>query len=63
MKTNITQRRIKARKLRSCGMCKPWKQGWEDKKDHRGKVEAERADQQLRETQTADGSASKARNP
>jgi hypothetical protein len=31
------------------GMCKPWKKGWMDKKDHHGQIEAVRADQQLRE--------------
>src|SRR5213595_1211697 len=25
MKTKLTQRRIKARKLSACGLCKPWK--------------------------------------
>jgi hypothetical protein len=28
MKTNLTQRRIKARKSSACGLCKPWRQGW-----------------------------------
>jgi hypothetical protein len=32
VKTNLTQRRIKARKASACGLCKPWKQGWADKK-------------------------------
>jgi hypothetical protein len=28
VKSNLTQRRIKARKSSACGLCKPWKQGW-----------------------------------
>lgn len=32
MKTRLTQRRIKAPKASACGMCKPWKKGWQDKK-------------------------------
>jgi len=49
MKTKLIQRRIKARKTRSCGMCKPWKEGWADKKTVRDIRHAQRADQQLRE--------------
>ena len=45
MKTKTTQRRIKAQKRSSCGMCKPWKRGWA------GKRQAQAADQQLREAQ------------
>ena len=32
MKTNLTQRRFKAQKLRACQMCKPYKRHREDKK-------------------------------
>ena len=49
MKTKLTQRRIKARKLRACGLCKPWKQGGADKKTIGDVRHAERADDQLRE--------------
>jgi hypothetical protein len=49
MKTKMTQRRIKARKASACGLCKPWKQGWDDKKTVRNLRHAQRADQQLRE--------------
>jgi hypothetical protein len=49
MKTNLTQRRIKARKASACGLCKPWKQGWADKKTVRDLRHAQRAQQQLSE--------------
>ena len=49
MKTNLTQRRIKARKASACGLCKPWKQGWADKKTVRDIRHAQRAQQQLAE--------------
>jgi hypothetical protein len=49
MKTNLTQRRIKARKAFACGLCKPWKQGWADKKTLRDIRHAQRAQQQLAE--------------
>ena len=32
MKTKLTQRKFKADKLRSCAMCKPYKQGREGKR-------------------------------
>ena len=32
MKTKLTQRRFKAVKKSACGLCKPWKQGWEGKR-------------------------------
>lgn len=35
VKTKLSQRRIKARKSSACGLCKPWKQGWSDKKTAR----------------------------
>jgi len=34
VKTNLTQRRIKARKASACGLCKPWKKQWEKFKAH-----------------------------
>jgi hypothetical protein len=43
MKTNLTQRRIKAHKASACGLCKPWKQGWADKKTVRDIRHAQRA--------------------
>jgi hypothetical protein len=49
MKTKLTQRRIKARKSSACAMCKPWKQGWADKKTVGDIRQAERAGQQLHE--------------
>jgi hypothetical protein len=49
VKTKLTQRRIKARKLSACAMCKPWKQGWADKKTVRDIRNAQRAEQQLQE--------------
>jgi hypothetical protein len=33
----------------SCGLCKPWKQGWADKKTARDIRHGQRAEQQLRE--------------
>ena len=32
MKTKLTQRRIRASKASACGLCKPQKRGWADKK-------------------------------
>jgi len=32
MKTNLIKRRYKAQKKSACGLCKPHKRGWEDKK-------------------------------
>ncbi len=32
VKTNLTKRRFKAPKRSSCGLCKPHKRGWDDKK-------------------------------
>jgi hypothetical protein len=49
MKTKLIQRRIKAHKLRACGLCKPWKQGWADKKTVCDIRHAQSAEQQLRE--------------
>jgi hypothetical protein len=49
VKTRLTQQRIKACKLTACGLCKPWKQGWADKKTARDTWLAQRAEQQLRE--------------
>jgi hypothetical protein len=49
MKTNLTQRRIKALKSSACGLCKPWKQGWAYKKTVRDIRHAQRAQQQFRE--------------
>jgi hypothetical protein len=47
MKTNLTQRRVKAHKASACGLCKPWKQGWADKKTVRDIRRAQRAQQQF----------------
>jgi hypothetical protein len=49
VKTNLTQRRIKACKLSACGLCKPWKQGWADKKTVRDIRHAQHAQHQLAE--------------
>jgi hypothetical protein len=49
VKTNFTQRRIKARKSSACGLCKPWKKGGADKKTVRDFRHAQRAQQQFRE--------------
>jgi hypothetical protein len=35
--------------LSACAMCKPWKQGWADKKTVRDSRHAQRAEQQLSE--------------
>jgi hypothetical protein len=47
VKTNLTQRRIKARIASACGRCKQWKQGW--MKTVRDIRHAQRAQQQLAE--------------
>ena len=52
MKPKLTQRRIKARKLSACGLCKPWKQGGADKKTVRDLRHAQRAEEQLREVES-----------
>lgn len=49
MKTTLTQRRIKAPKPSACGLCKPWKKGWEDKKTARDLKAAQSAQQQISE--------------
>jgi hypothetical protein len=49
VKTKFTQRRIKAGKASACGLCKPWKQGWADKKTVRDIRHAQCAQHQFRE--------------
>ena len=49
MKTKLEQARIKAQKKSSCGMCKPWKRGWEDKKTVRDVKQAQRDTEQLKD--------------
>ena len=49
MKSKLTQRRFKAPKRRSCGLCKPWKKGWEGKRTVGGTRQAQAADQQLKD--------------
>ncbi len=49
MKSNQTKRRFKAQKRSSCAMCKPYKRGWEDKKDINRLRAAQDHEQQLKE--------------
>lgn len=49
MKTKLTQRRIKAQKGSSCGLCKPWKHGGAGKRPVRDQRSAISADQALKE--------------
>jgi len=49
MKTKLTQRRIKAEKNSSCGLCKPWKRGSAGKRPVRDQRSAVGADQALKE--------------
>ena len=49
MKTNLTQRRFKARKGSSCAMCKPNKHGWEDKRTFRDLRNATKHADELKE--------------
>lgn len=51
MKTNLTQRRIKAPKRSACGLCKPWKQGGADKHTYPELKAAQAAQEQLDEAQ------------
>ncbi len=49
MKTKLTQRRIRASKASACGLCKPQKRGWADKKTVPDLRAAYRDELQLRE--------------
>jgi hypothetical protein len=49
MKTNLTKRRYKAQKKSACGLCKPYKRGWEDKKTTRDLRLALKHEQEIRD--------------
>jgi hypothetical protein len=49
MKPKLVQKRIKAKKNSSCAMCKPWKQGWEDKKNFNDLRTAIKHDSELKD--------------
>ena len=49
MKSRLTQRRIKAPKKSACGLCKPYKRGWEGKRTPGDIRQAIGHDQQIRE--------------
>jgi hypothetical protein len=51
MKTNLTKRRYKAPKRSACGLCKPHKKGWEDKKTMPDLRAAVKHDQELKDNQ------------
>lgn len=51
MKTNLTKRKYKAVKHKACGLCKPWKRGWEDKKSINDVRNAIKHDDELCETE------------
>jgi hypothetical protein len=53
MKSKSTQRRYRASKRRACGLCKPQKQGWADKKTFADVRRAVAHEQQIREWQRA----------
>ena len=52
MKTNLTKRRYKAQKRSACGLCKPYKRGWEDKKTVRDLRVATKHQQEIEEART-----------
>jgi hypothetical protein len=54
MKTKITQRRVKAVKRGTCGMCKPWKKGWAGKRTVSEVRQAQGAEQQLSEIRVSE---------
>lgn len=49
MKSNLRKARFKANKSSSCTMCKPYKNGWEDKKNMQQIKQAVSHDFQLKE--------------
>jgi hypothetical protein len=49
MKSKFTQRRYRAPKKSSCGLCKPQKRGWDDKKTFNDLRRAIGQEQQIRE--------------
>jgi hypothetical protein len=50
VKSNFTKRRYKAQKSSACAMCKPYKRGWEDKKNVRDLRVAIQHEQELKDT-------------
>jgi hypothetical protein len=52
MKTNLTKRRYKGQKRSACGLCKPYKRGWEDKKTVRDLRIATKHQQEIEEAQS-----------
>jgi len=53
MKSKFTQRRYRAPKRSACGLCKPQKQGWADKKTFADVRRAVAHEQQMREWERA----------
>jgi hypothetical protein len=49
MRGKLSKRRYKAQKRSACAMCKPYKRGWEDKKNMRDLRLAIRHEQELKE--------------
>jgi len=55
MKSKFTQRRYRAPKQRACGLCKPQKQGWADKKTFTDVRRAVADEHQIRDWEAASG--------
>jgi len=53
MKSKFTQRRYRAPKRSACGLCKPQKRGWDDKKTFNDLRRAIAQEQQIRELERA----------
>jgi len=53
LKSKFTQRRYRARKRSACGLCKPQKRGWDDKKTFNDLRRAVAQEQQIRELERA----------
>jgi len=51
MKGSLVKRRYKAQKRSACGLCKPWKQGGDDKKTIRDLRMATKHQQEIEEAQ------------
>jgi hypothetical protein len=55
MKTKFTQRRYRASKRSACGLCKPQKRGWDDKKTFNDLRHAVAHDQEIRDWEQGAG--------
>jgi hypothetical protein len=55
LKTKFTQRCYRAPKRRACGLCKPQKQGWDDKKTFTDLRRAVAHEQEIRDWEQGAG--------